>query len=147
MKEAVLAKFLSGESAASALAADLAGSEVADGIRRYVRIEDMNAEFNVTREMAVRLCDVVLRGELEPQALRLIGFALVTSDRFTWTEDDVLGAVLADWSCPEVHLALSIENVAKFRSWLDGSALYPKQSMPLCTEPRRLISETRRVGK
>ena len=57
-----------------------------------VSIEDMDQEFTVTAAMLVRLCDVVLEGELEPDALHSIGFALMASDAFCWdaNEDDVL---------------------------------------------------------
>ena len=50
-----------------------------------VSIEDMDEEFTVTAAMLVRLCDVVLQGELEPDALHGIGFALAASIRFAGT--------------------------------------------------------------
>ena len=54
--------------------------------RKYrFSIEDMDDEFTVTAAMLVCLCDVVLQGELEPDALHSIGFALVVSDAFAGT--------------------------------------------------------------
>lgn len=91
LKETVLACFFRGEVSAADLARDIAGSEQrVDSIRRNVYIEDMEAEFIVTREMALSLCDAVLRQELDPDALRLINFALTTSEKFIWADDDLL---------------------------------------------------------
>jgi hypothetical protein len=72
----------------------------------------MDGEFTVTAPMLVRLCDVVLDGELGAEALHSIGFALMASDTFagTLTRTKYL-QIIADWSCPEVHYPLTIENV------------------------------------
>ena len=73
----------------------------------------MDGEFHVTAPRLVRLCDVVLDGEPGAEALHSIGFALMASDTFCWDadEDEVLAEIIADWSCPEVHYPLTIENV------------------------------------
>ena len=123
MKETILASFFRGELGAPDLAMDIAGSEERPAAtRRNIFVEDMDGEFVVTRGMAAALCDAVLRREMEPDAFRLIGFALTTSDKFTWNDDDLLADILYDWSCPEIDFKLSIENVCKFKSWLDGSS-------------------------
>jgi hypothetical protein len=59
-----------------------------------------------------------LDGDLEPGALATIGFVLMASDRFTWDGEQVLGDVIADWSCPETNYPLTLENVRLFRAWL-----------------------------
>jgi hypothetical protein len=109
-------------------------------------IDDLDREFMVTRPMAIALCDSVLRQELKPDDLRLIGFALVTSDKlkWDWDNDDVLGEVLHDWACPEVNIPLSMENVLLFKSWLRREAEYPIRSA-VSGPSGGVVSETRRV--
>lgn len=88
----------------------------------------MQRDFTVTREMAITLCDAVLNGEVEPSGLATIGFTLMASDKFSWNGEDILGEIIADWSCPEVNYPLTIENVKRFRAWLTGSEAYPAKS-------------------
>ena len=102
----------------------------------------MEKDFVVTADMAVRLCEAVLCGELFPDALHTIGFALMASDRFQWDGDDeVLASVIADWSCPEVNYPLTLENVQRFRAWLMGTDPYPAKP-PLTSDGSNLISVT-----
>jgi hypothetical protein len=146
VNEIVLANFFRGKLSAAELSGDLAGSEeIVDGEHRKVLVHDMDEPFAVTRAMAVELCESVLRQELEPDALRLIGFTLITSDRFAWDEDDdLLGEILWDWSCPEVNFALSLENVRRFKSWLEGVLPYPEKTIPSKQMAGRVIGETKR---
>jgi hypothetical protein len=148
MKEETVADFLRGEISATSLADDLAGSEErSNATQRRILIEDMEEDFVVTRPMAISLCDSVLRHELEPDALRLIGFAVITSEKLKWDwDDEVLGEILHDWACPEINLPLSIENVRLFRSWLQGEDEYPKQR-EFSGPQGRLISETVRCKR
>lgn len=130
MRERVLRDFFEDKTATAELARDVAGSISQKRQKQYVvSIEDMDEEFTVTAAMLVRLCDVVLQGELEPDALHAIGFALSASDKFCWDadEDDVLANVIADWSCPEVNYPLTLENVRRFRAWLIRSEPYPQK--------------------
>lgn len=128
MREEVLAGFFNGTTTAARLASDLSGSEVrVSDIESFVKIEDMQQEFVVTKEMALALCDAVLREELPPSALATIGFALMASEKFTWDAEAVIGEIIADWSCPEVNYALNVANVRKYREWLTGSEPYPER--------------------
>jgi hypothetical protein len=143
MRERVLRDFFENKATAAELAQDVAGaiSQKTEKIS-MVSIEDMDGEFTVTTPMLVRLCDVVLGGELEPEALHSIGFALMASDAYCWDadEDDVLAEVIADWSCPEVNYPLTIENVKRFRAWLTRSEPYP--SKPPLRAGGKIISVT-----
>lgn len=126
MKEAILARFFEGRITAATLAGDLNGSEThVTDTASTVEIEDMPEDFVVSREMALRLCDAVIDGELSPDSLSSVGFALMASDKFVWDGEDVLGDVIADWAAPEINYDLNIENVRKFRSWLQGTEGYP----------------------
>jgi hypothetical protein len=130
MRERVLRDFFDDKATTAELAKDVAGSISQKSQKlSVVSIEDMHEEFTVTAAMLVHLCDVVLQGELEPDALHTIGFALMASDAFCWDsgEDDVLANVIADWSCPEVNYQLTLENVRRFRAWLTHSEPYPQK--------------------
>jgi hypothetical protein len=144
MREQVLRDFFEGRSSAAELERDVAGSTKGTGPRAsVVSIEDMDKDFVVTADMAVRLCEAVLRGELLPDTLHTIGFALMASDRFQWDgeNDEVLASVIADWSCPEVNYPLTLENVQRFRAWLMGTDPYPAKP-PLTSDGGNLISVT-----
>ena len=150
MRERVLRDFFENKATIAELARDVAGSISQKSPKiSVVSIEDMDGEFTVTAPMLVRLCDVVLGGELEPEALHSIGFALMASDAFCWDadEDDLLAEVIADWSCPEVNLPLTIENVTRFRAWLMRSEPYP--SKPPLRAGGNIISvtEKKRSGR
>jgi hypothetical protein len=128
MREGVLRDFFEHKATAAELAIDVAGaiSQKTQAVS-VVSIEDMEQEFTVSAAMLIRLCDAVLQGELQPDALHSIGFALSASDAFCWDadEDDVLANVIADWSCPEANYPLTVENVKRFRAWLTRSEPYP----------------------
>ena len=128
MRETVLREFFEGKVTAAELARDVARSTTRTSQTTFsVSIEDMDEEFVVSSEMAVSLCDSVLRGDLPPEALKTIGFALNASDKFCWDGDDdeVLANVITDWSCPEINYSLNRENVERFRAWLTRSEPYP----------------------
>jgi hypothetical protein len=89
MRERALRDFFEGKLSAVELGRDIAGSAKTSGPKTtIVSIEDMDTDCVVTSDMAVRLCDAVLSGELTPQSLQTIGFALMASDKFQWNADE-----------------------------------------------------------
>jgi hypothetical protein len=146
MREEVLRQFFEGELTAKELAQDVAGSIKKTGSRiSTLSIENMDRDLKVTTEMALRLCDAVLSGELPANDLHAIGFALQASERFQWNgdEDDVLAEVLADWSCPEANYPLNLDNVRRFRDWLTRAEPYPAKP-PIGSTRGRIISVTKK---
>jgi hypothetical protein len=128
MRETALREFFEGKVTAAELARDVAGSTTCTSqTTTLVSIEDMDKEFVVSADMAVSLCDAVLRGDLPREALKTVGFALSASDKFCWDADgeEVLANVIADWSCPGINYSLNLENVERFRAWLTRSEPYP----------------------
>src|SRR4051794_28136134 len=107
MREAVLADFFKGVVGARQLAKDVRGStRRVSNIKSTTEIEDMSERFLVSGEMAAALCEAVLSGQLEPELLEPIGFALVASDNFYWDEADAERAeTFYDWSAPEINFA------------------------------------------
>jgi hypothetical protein len=131
MKERVLRDFFKGEISADELEKDLLGAQkILSAIHSSWHIEDMDEEFEVSREMLIAVCDAVLKGVIKPENLRAIGFALQASDHFTWDggTEPVLANVIADWSCPEINYPLTVENTTRFRRWLSGEEEYPSKS-------------------
>lgn len=117
MDEQVLRDFFVGDASGQDLAANVHGSVSHPRNKiSIVHIGEMNDEFTVTREMAVKLCDAVLNGDLPPKDLATIGFALIAFDHFAWDEDDLIANVVADWSCPEINYPLTLENIARFKT-------------------------------
>jgi len=141
MKEETLARFFEGRVTAADLANDLRDSETqVSEIRSTVEIKDMQEEFVVTRDMALTLCDAVLREELAPGCLAIVGFALIASDKFSWDGDDVVGDVIADWASPEIYYELTIANVERFRAWLRGAEEYPARRRSVARQLLRVVS-------
>jgi hypothetical protein len=142
MREEVLRQFFEGELTARELAQDVVGSiKKASSKGSTVSVENMDRDLKVTTEMARRLCDAVLSGELPADDLHTIGFALQASEKFYWDgdEDEVLAEVLADWSCPEVNYPLTVENVRRFKNWLTRAEPYPAKP-PIARTRGRIIS-------
>ncbi len=143
MREEVLKNFFEGTASAAELSADIAGStKHVTSVISYQRVEDMECEFTVTRPMLIALCDAVLAGDLLPETLHEIGFALIASEHFVWDsdEDELLSEVINDWSCPEINYPLTADNVAHFRAWLKGDEPYPMKKVSLGKTLGRVIS-------
>jgi hypothetical protein len=124
----VLRDFFLGKVSAAALARDISGSLVRISKKIWeVRIIDMDSDMVVERPMLVTVCDAILAGQMPPEHLKIIGFALSASDHFVWDgdKDDVLANVIADWSAPEINYPLTNENVRRFRRWLTAEEPYP----------------------
>jgi hypothetical protein len=140
MHEAVLRDFFLGDADSAQLRADLQGGVVKSGIVRQHRIVDMTTDMLIELSHLVRLCDVVLAGELQPDALQQIGFCLIASDAFHWDGDTVDGAVIAetvyDWSCPEINWPLTQDNVRKFREGLIAGKYVFRKENPINKSPQ-----------
>lgn len=141
MKESTVVAFLAGTIRVDHLVRELVSSEERlDGVSTEVSVEEMGTDFLITRDMTLHLCDSALAGTLPPHALKLLAFVIVTSDRFTWGADEIVGEILYDWSCPEVNYSLTAESLVLFRSWLDGTVPYPAKEAPLNALPGTLLS-------
>ncbi len=132
MHEAVLAGFFENRLDAAMLARDVAGSrrQVSE-IEFVTHVANMEEPFLVTRAMATALCDAVLQGEMPPEALETIGFALITSDAFFWDDgDDEPSETFHDWACPQINYPLTLENIRMFRNRLDRPVLPSNLTAP-----------------
>jgi hypothetical protein len=122
MREEILKQFFTGDLSAKILAEDLMGSMITKGDMTKHPIEDMDEGFQVWPEHLIRLCDAVLRREIEPKYLQSVGFCLVASDHFEFDTDtpegDLVGETAYDWSAPEINYPLTVANVEKFRQRL-----------------------------
>ncbi len=136
MREAVLRDFFEGKADISALRRDLDGTVARTSHDVFThRVVDMDGEFTVSAAHLIALCDAVLTGDLPPQELSVIGFALEASDRFQWdfdsAEGERIGETLADWSSPEINYPLTLGNVAKFRHRLvTGEDTFTRADIP-----------------
>ncbi len=117
VKEETLRAFFNGGTDAEAL--DREAVESSSQVGRVVRyrVEDMDEDFEVTREMLLKLCDAFLSGALSPKGLEAVGFMMEASDRFDWA-DSTITEVLGRWSSPEIEGAITEESVARCRELL-----------------------------
>ena len=120
MDARVLQQFFEDRESASILAGDLRSAFERTSLDSYrLRMTDLKADFAVRSEHLVKLCDAVLRGELDPEALRAVGFGMIASEHFDWDADTpdgkIVGKTLYDWASPEVNYRLSLATVKKFR--------------------------------
>jgi hypothetical protein len=120
MNAEILRNFFEGKGTARELREDLVGTTEQvghDSFRHHMT--DLGEDFTVSSAHLVRLCDAVLAGDLDPQRLAEIGFALIASDHFHWDsespEGEIVGETIHDWSAPEVNFALTSRTVEKFR--------------------------------
>jgi hypothetical protein len=141
MNESTIVAFLAGEIDAGRLASEVRNSERrVDSITTAVAVAEMKSDFDITRPMALRFCDAVSNGTLQGDVLRTVAFVIISSDHLTWRDDELLGEIISDWSCPEVNYALTPENMARFRKWLEGTESYPSKTASVETERGTLVS-------
>src|SRR5262245_10749198 len=96
MREQVLRDYFSGRLTAEILTHDMSDAVVRTGPRSSSqRIVDMDEDFEVRTDHLVRLCEDVLIGRIKPEALEVVGFCLIASDRFHWDSDTQDGGRVA----------------------------------------------------
>ena len=123
MHEQMLRDFFIGAATVHQLVNDLRGSLVQRGRVTEHPIVDMSGDFHVTAHHLLRLCDAVLTGQIDAAYLQAIGFCLQSSDSFFWDSDepggDRVSEVTADWSAPQVNHPLTLDNVRRWRHYLE----------------------------
>jgi hypothetical protein len=120
MNARVLRDFLEDRIQASVLSADLRDAFEQTSVDSFrLHMTDLTEDFAVRPEHLVKLCDAVLTGQLDAEALRAIGFGMIASDHFDWDGEAPGGAAVAktlhDWASPEANYGLSPRTVAKFK--------------------------------
>jgi hypothetical protein len=119
MDARVLRDFFLGTASAQELARDTEYAFVRAGAHSsQLDMTDLGERFEVTAAHLARLCEAVASGDLPPNRLAAIGFAMMKSERFVWdaeqTEGARIAAALNDWATPEVNYALTPATAAKF---------------------------------
>jgi hypothetical protein len=141
MNESTVAAFLAGDIDADRLASEVRNSErKVNPITTAVTVAEMKSEFAITRTMALRLCDAVSNETLQGEVLRTIAFVIISSDHLSWGDDELLGKIIWDWSCPEVNYPLTSENMARCRKWLEGIESYPSKAASAGSQGGTLVS-------
>ena len=146
MRESVLRDYFLRLIDESHLSEDLAGSAVKtsyDVITCYVK-EDLTEDFVVTSNHLLQLCDAFLAGELDAEHLEIIGFALETSEHFTWDdaeadgEDTPVAETIHSWASPEINYPLNHKIIAKFRELLlTGNDTFTREDISKQTKKRK----------
>lgn len=121
MHEAVLRDFFARTTDAATLRSDLIGTlTVAETSLEYDVVK-MAEPFRITPGHLARLCDAVMDHSLPPEALELIGFAVIASDQFSWADTatgDLVTETLNDWASPKTNYPLTEANIKLFRERL-----------------------------
>ena len=110
----------------------------------HIKIEDMASPFTIHREQLLLLCDAGVLGELPPDAITAIAFMLIASDHFEWDGDELISAVLSDWSAPEVNYPINPSTLRMYQRWLLGTETPPARPSQ-SSERGRLVSVRRKV--
>ncbi len=146
MRESVLRDYFLGLVDESRLSEDLVGSAVKtsyDVITCYVT-EDLSEDFVVSPTHLLQLCDAFLAGKLDAENLEIIGFALETSEHFTWDEaetdeeDTPVTETIHAWSSPEINYPLTVEIIVKFKHLLlTGESIFTREDVPKQSKKRK----------
>jgi len=147
MREAVLVSYFRGRASSGELESDLSGAMTQTGRDVYeLRVEAAVDGFVVQLGHLIQLCEDVERGEISPEHLESIGFAIIASDQLEWPESpegERMSEVLYDWSAPTINYALTRENARKWRTFLQtGRRTFTRADLS-STEARRPVIETR----
>jgi len=120
MRADTLRAFFEDRVSAAALDAELRGAWRQSSSDSFqLLMSDLSEDYSVTPEHLVKLCEAVLAMQLDPEALRAVGFGLIASGHFAWDGDtpdgERVASTLNDWASPEVNFRLDLGTVAKFR--------------------------------
>ncbi|HEX6903866.1 MAG TPA: hypothetical protein VF789_29415 [Thermoanaerobaculia bacterium] len=126
MNEKLLLDFFTGKIRAQVLAEALDGAIDAGSTSTSYTVTDMTEDFWVTPHHLGMVCDAFLEGKLTADHLKAIGFILIASDNFLWDGTDQQGervtAVANEWATPEINYPITMENVAKWKTYLASSS-------------------------
>lgn len=145
MRAAVLRDYLRGTASVAALAQEADIAIERSGDHQTHRFTDLDAPFAIETQHLVRLCDAVIAGDLPPQALEAVGYALVESNQFQWDGTSEAGAMITltatQWAAPETSYPLTTATVAKYRQQLlTGARAFTREDGDRKLRPR--ISRT-----
>lgn len=104
----------------SLLSEDLieSGVKTSYNVTSHYISDDLTADFEVTANHLIRLCDGFSTGKLKAADLELIAFALETSEHFVWDkagDDSPIARTIQAWASPEINYPLTGETIAKFK--------------------------------
>jgi hypothetical protein len=127
MTEQILLDYLQGITPVEELSADLKGSQKKTGydtVSISVKPLAKASEFILSKEHLKMLSVEMLSGKLSSDDITTIAFAIICSESFSWTkniqEDEIIiETVLYDWDNPEVGFPLTIENMKKWKEYLE----------------------------
>lgn len=152
MRAHVLRDFLLGRTDASALALETSTAIERDEGQQTHYLEELDEPFEVTTAHLVALCDAVIAGDLPPEAIEAIGYALTESGNFTWngtTEDGArITLTVTQWAAPESSYELTRDTVAKYRRRLvTGERAFPREDIAKGRATPRIdrVTASRRV--
>jgi hypothetical protein len=146
MKEDTLRRFFNSEVDVGRLADEVSRSVVRlNEIDSDVAIEDMKDDFRLNRAHVLSLCNAGIMGQLGENALTIIAFALIASDRIEW-DDEIISETLYDWSCPEINLPLTPDILNMHQRWLVGTEQpTPKPALTPASGQGQVILRRRKV--
>ncbi len=136
MRTSILRSFIDGTCDVQTLADDLEGSVARtslDIISHYID-DDLEADTPVAAAHLVTICDAFARGELTPQMIQQIGFAMMASDYFGWDSNkrdgERVAAVIDWWDSPEINYPITDWSIPKFRHYLcTGEDLFTSEDL------------------
>jgi hypothetical protein len=146
--EDTIRRYLMGEAPIEVLTIELPSAVAnVNGVESEILIEDMQDDFQLTRDHVLKLCDAAIEERISASGLSAVAFALIASDRFELNSDDeAMTEVLYDWSAREVNLPLNPDTLKMHRRWLAGEAQPPKRRPTASAEQKgRIVSMRRKV--
>jgi len=148
LSEDTVRRYLVGEVPIEVLAVELSSAVIRkSSIETEIMIDDMQDDFNLTRNHVLKLCDAAIENRISASGLNTVAFAIIASERFQLDGDDEpMMEVLYDWSAPEINFPLTPANLKMHRRWLTGEAQPPKREWSISErQKRRLVSMPRKV--
>ena len=148
LSEDTVRRYLVGEVPIEVLAVELSSAVIRkSSIETEIMIDDMQDDFNLTRNHVLKLCDAAIENRISTSGLNTVAFAIIASERFQLDGDDEpMMEVLYDWSAPEINFPLTPANLKMHRRWLTGEAQPPNREWSISErQKRRLVSMPQKV--
>ncbi len=148
LNEDTVRRYLVGEVPIEVLAVELSSAVIRkSSIETEIMIDDMQDDFNLTRNHLLRLCDAAIENHISASGLNTVAFAIIASERFHLdVDDEPMMKILYDWSATEINFPLNPNNLKMHRSWLTGEAQPPTRELSISDgQKRRFVSMRRKV--
>jgi hypothetical protein len=123
MREKILRDYFDNKVSIDTLSSDVDGTVINSSHKVFEIHINQLPEYDgylIKNEHLLKLCHDTISGNLKVTHLETIADSLEFSEYFYWNENDtVVGETIFEWANPEINYPLTVENLKKWKLYLD----------------------------